>query len=81
MAFSGEIRAPLRGNFSAVAFYDIGFVGRDSWSTDNGDWHSGVGLGLRYATGIGPIRVDLATPVDGGKSGNVELYIGIGQAF
>ncbi|GGO53298.1 autotransporter secretion outer membrane protein TamA [Roseovarius pacificus] len=81
MAFSGEIRAPLKGNFSAVAFYDIGFVGRDSWSTDDGDWHSGVGLGLRYATGIGPIRVDLATPVDGGKSGNVELYIGIGQAF
>ncbi len=81
MAFSGEIRAPLRGNFSAVAFYDIGFVGRDSWSTDDGNWHSGVGLGLRYATGIGPIRVDLATPVDGGKSGNVELYIGIGQAF
>ena len=81
MAFSGEVRAPLRGDFSAVAFYDIGFVGRDSWSADNGDWHSGIGLGLRYATGIGPIRVDVATPVDGGSSGDIELYIGIGQAF
>lgn len=81
MAFSGEVRAPLRGDFSAVAFYDVGFVGRDSWSADNGDWHSGIGLGLRYATGIGPIRVDVATPVDGGSRGDIELYIGIGQAF
>jgi len=81
MAFSGELRAPLRDALSLVAFYDVGFVGADSWGTDNGDWHSGAGLGLRYNTGIGPIRLDVATPVSGGSSGNVEIYIGIGQAF
>ena len=81
MAFSGELRAPLRDALSLVAFYDVGFVGADSWGTENGGWHSGAGLGLRYDTGIGPIRLDVATPVSGGSSGAIEVYIGIGQAF
>ena len=46
-----------------------------------GDWHSGAGLGLRYDTGIGPIRVDVATPLDDDAGKSFELYIGIGQAF
>ena len=80
-ALSGEVRADLKGNFGAVAFADTGFVGQDSWGTENGDWHSGAGLGLRYDTGIGPIRVDLATPLDDDAGQDFELYIGIGQAF
>ncbi len=80
-AVSGELRADLKGKFGAVAFADTGFVGQDSWGTSNGDWHSGAGLGLRYDTGIGPIRVDLATPLDDDAGKDFELYIGIGQAF
>jgi translocation and assembly module TamA len=30
---------------------------------------------------VGPIRVDLATPLDGGAGQEFEIYIGIGQAF
>ena len=49
---------------------------------EEGDWHSGVGIGVRYDTGIGPIRLDVATPADGDDAfGRVEVYIGIGQAF
>lgn len=81
LAFSGELRAPVRDKISVVAFYDTGYVGKDSWGTESGDWHSGAGLGLRYDTGIGPIRLDVATPVDGDDSSDVEIYIGIGQAF
>ena len=42
----------------------------------------GVGLGLRYYTPIGPIRVDVAVPTKK-RSGDddFELYIGLGQAF
>lgn len=80
-ALSGEVRADLKGKFGAVAFADTGFVGQDSWGTENGDWHSGAGLGLRYETGIGPIRVDVATPLDDDAGTDFELYIGIGQAF
>ncbi|MEL6267243.1 MAG: BamA/TamA family outer membrane protein, partial [Pseudomonadota bacterium] len=39
-------------------------------------------LGLRYDTGIGPIRLDVGVPVNGpGDNSGFELYIGIGQAF
>jgi translocation and assembly module TamA len=48
----------------------------------DGDWHAGRGIGVRYDTPFGPIRVDLATPVRGNGVGeDIFLYIGIGQAF
>jgi len=81
VGLSAELRATVSGPWSVVAFADTGFVGEDSWGGDKGEWHSGGGLGVRYDTGIGPIRVDVATPLDGDTGGNVELYIGIGQAF
>lgn len=81
LALSSELRTKINDVWSVVAFADTGFVGQDSWGTENGDWHSGAGLGARYNTGIGPIRVDLATPLDGGAGEDFELYIGIGQAF
>ena len=81
LALSGEVRTKIDDVWSVVAFADTGFVGRDSWGTENGDWHSGAGLGARYDTGIGPIRVDVATPLDDDAGQDFEIYIGIGQAF
>ena len=42
----------------------------------------GVGLGLRYYTGFGPLRLDLATPLHK-RSGDspIQVYISLGQAF
>jgi translocation and assembly module TamA len=41
-----------------------------------------AGLGLRYYTSIGPIRVDVAMPVNPRRGdANLALYIGLGQAF
>ncbi|WP_375175615.1 autotransporter assembly complex family protein [Pseudooceanicola sp.] len=78
-ALSTELRADLSGNFGAVAFVDYGYVAASS-SFNGGAWHGGAGIGVRYKTGIGPIRADLAVPITG--SGNsVSLYVGIGQAF
>ena len=79
IGLAGELRADLRGNFGAVAFYDAGFVGAESFK--DGAWHSGAGLGLRYETGIGPIRLDVAAPVEGTTGDGPQVYIGIGQAF
>ncbi|WP_245306169.1 autotransporter assembly complex protein TamA [Roseovarius aestuariivivens] len=81
LALSGEVRTKINEKWSIVGFADTGFVGQDSWGTGNGDWHSGAGFGARYNTGIGPIRVDLATPLDDDAGQDFELYIGIGQAF
>lgn len=68
-------------NFGLVAFADAGFIGADALG-GTGDWQAGAGLGLRYATPFGPIRVDLATPVRGtGVGEDLFIYIGIGHAF
>ena len=48
----------------------------------DGDWHAGLGLGVRYNSFVGPIRLDVATPASGDDAfDDVQLYIGIGQAF
>lgn len=78
---SGELRVRTTENISTVAFYDAGFVGETSDFSGTGNWHAGAGLGVRYHTGFGPIRIDLAVPVSGDTSGGTQLYVGIGQAF
>ena len=65
-----------------VGFYDTAFVGADRFDFDQGDWQSGAGLGLRYDTGIGPIRLDVAVPTSGPDAGErLHLDVGIGQSF
>lgn len=79
--FSGELRAGFTEKIGAVAFYDTGFVSADDYFSASGAWHSGAGVGLRYKTPIGPIRFDVAAPVDGNTGSGVQIYLGIGQAF
>ena len=81
IGFAGEARVKVSEAISAVAFYDAGYIGGNSWIDDTGSWHSGAGLGLRYQTGIGPIRLDIATPITGDSTRAIQYYIGIGQAF
>ncbi|RVV98256.1 outer membrane protein assembly factor [Mesobaculum littorinae] len=79
LAVSTEARVGVTDNIGVVGFVDWGSVSEDS-VPGSGDSHSGAGLGVRYYTPIGPIRLDAAVPVSGGGSG-VSLYVGIGQAF
>jgi translocation and assembly module TamA len=83
LGISGEVRVKTTDSLSLVAFYDAGYIGREEFPDgDSGDWHSGAGFGIRYDTGIGPIRLDLGVPVTGpGEQNGFEIYIGIGQAF
>lgn len=76
---SGEVRYSVTDSIGVVGFADAGFVGAENF--DDGDWHAGAGIGMRYRTPIGPIRVDAAFPVTGETSKKMQLYIGIGQAF
>lgn len=77
-----ELRQDLIGDFGAVAFADTGYVAAGPYWETGGSWHTGAGLGLRYDTPVGPIRLDLATPLGGtGAGSGLHLYIGIGQAF
>ena len=82
LGLSGELRAGVTDDIDVVGFVDWGYIGAEEFPDFSGESHAGAGLGLRYNTGIGPIRLDLAAPVSGpGDSDGVFVYIGIGQAF
>jgi translocation and assembly module TamA len=82
LGLQAEGRFDVRPNIQAAAFADLGFVGPDPIPSGDGDWHAGVGIGARYLSPVGPIRVDVATPATGDDAfSQVFLYIGIGQAF
>jgi translocation and assembly module TamA len=79
---SGEVRYRFRERLGAVGFVDAGMVNTDPDFGGDGDTKVGVGVGARYFTGFGPLRVDLAVPLDPEEDGDkFGLYIGIGQAF
>jgi len=78
-ALSAEVRAKLTERIGVVGFVDAGYVGIQG--TGIGNSHAGAGLGLRYDTGFGPIRLDVAGPISGNTGNGVQVYIGIGQAF
>jgi translocation and assembly module TamA len=76
-----EARVKTSETIGVVGFIDIGRIDMDGFFTDTGDWHAGAGLGIRYATGVGPLRLDVAAPVGGTTGNGVQLYLGLGQAF
>jgi translocation and assembly module TamA len=80
-AASVELRQKILDEYGIVAFADAGQVSVDGLPFSGG-WQLGVGMGLRYYSSFGPIRVDVALPVNPQPgSGSYELYIGLGQAF
>lgn len=80
-ALSLEARVGVTDQIGVVGFVDAAQVGSDPMPLTEGDWHAGAGLGLRYDTSIGPIRLDLAGPVAGDTGKGLHIYLGIGQAF
>ncbi|MBW7921596.1 MAG: outer membrane protein assembly factor [Rubellimicrobium sp.] len=82
VGLQAEARVHVTQSISAVGFYDFGMIDSDSFPGDTALHHAGAGIGLRYDTAIGPIRLDVATPAGGQVAGgSVQVYIGIGQAF
>ncbi len=69
------------GNYGIVPFVDAGRVGESSTPSLSG-LRYGAGIGGRYYTNFGPLRIDIATPIKRQPGeGKIALYIGIGQAF
>ncbi len=69
------------GNFGAVAFVDAGQVYEDAMPQFS-NIRYGVGVGGRYYTNFGPLRLDVAMPIDRQKGeSSFAVYISIGQAF
>ena len=77
-----EARVKFTPDIGATAFVDAGYVTDTSFVGLDEGTRIGGGVGLRYYTGLGPLRLDLAFPVNR-RPGDPDyaLYVGIGQAF
>ncbi|HEU4957811.1 MAG TPA: BamA/TamA family outer membrane protein, partial [Sphingomicrobium sp.] len=82
--FSLEARIRLKafgGNFGVVPFIDGGTLSTDAFP-DFKDWQIGVGIGARYYSSFGPIRLDIGTPLNRQKGDSrIAVVVGLGQAF
>ena len=77
-----ESRFMVTKDIGIVPFLDGGMVYSTQFPKIIGDMDWGTGLGFRYYTPIGPVRLDLATPlhrIDGDPP--IQVYISIGQSF
>ena len=90
MDSSAELRVPLWGNLSAVAFADAGNAWNNAWDFNLNDLRYDVGPGLRYLTPVGPIRLDFGYQlkripgllIDGKPEAHrFRFHFSIGQAF
>lgn len=84
-----EVRQRLVGKFGAAAFVDGGEVTASASGAPTtfrisvpNTFRIGVGVGLRYYTPIGPVRLDVAVPTKRRSTDDsFEIYIGLGQAY
>ena len=81
-SFEARYRFTAFGNdVGIVPFIDVGQVYTTTIPKFN-SLKAGAGLGLRYYTSFGPVRIDVATPINRGpRDALVAFYVSIGQAF
>ena len=83
---NAELRTHLFGDFGAVAFVDGGNVFERATQLDLGNLRGSVGLGARYRSPIGPIRIDVGFKLDRRRLGTElerpwDFHFSIGHAF
>ena len=79
---SAELRFRATERFGGVVFADAGLVSARAFPDFDQDLRIGIGAGIRYNTGLGPIRLDVAMPLNRRPGDpSFSFYAGIGQAF
>jgi len=82
--FAVEARVRLSafgGNFGLVSFFDGGTL-TSSARPDFSHWRTAAGLGVRYYSLFGPIRIDVGVPLNRQKGdGPFAVTVSLGQAF
>ncbi|MEO8454234.1 MAG: BamA/TamA family outer membrane protein [Sphingomicrobium sp.] len=82
--FGLEARIRLKrfgGNFGVVPFFDGGSLS-ERGLPDFRNWRFAAGLGLRYYSSFGPIRIDVGVPLNRQKGdGPIAVTVSLGQAF
>ncbi len=78
---SAEARHDLGKGFGVVGFVDAGAIGFAE-TPDFSNLRYAVGIGARYNLSFGPIRADIAFPLDKREGdATFQVYVSIGQAF
>jgi len=77
LVFNGEYRLPLAKNFQAVLFVDWGQAWDYGESINFEDLKFGKGIGVRFDTPLGPIRLDYGI----NEEGEGQTYFSIGHTF
>jgi len=79
--FSIEARVKAFGNFGVVPFLDAGNIYTSPLPRFTGLQY-GAGLGVRYYSNFGPIRLDVGTPLNPQPGDSrIAVYVSLGQAF
>lgn len=87
LVLNAEVRAPYWKGLGLVAFVDAGNVYRRASEIDVRDLRTAAGVGVRYRSPIGPIRIDVGIKLQpqpmlaGGRERRAVLHISLGQAF
>ncbi|MEE4362141.1 MAG: BamA/TamA family outer membrane protein, partial [Pseudomonadales bacterium] len=71
-----ELERLVYGNWSLATFVDSGGAFNDFTEPVS----TGVGVGVRWHSPFGPVRIDLAVPLDD-PSRSVRLHLGVGSTF
>ncbi|MES2270991.1 MAG: BamA/TamA family outer membrane protein [Pseudomonadota bacterium] len=78
--FSLEARVRF-DNFGVVPFVDAGNISTAALPRFN-DLRIGAGIGVRYYSNFGPIRIDVGTPINPQRGDSkIAVYVSLGQAF
>ena len=74
---SVEYDLPIVGNWGIAGFIDAG----NASDTLNSTWNKGIGVGVRYLTPVGAIRLDFAHPVSHPQLSYYRIHLSIGLAL
>ncbi len=81
MELSGELRVQVTDTIGIVPFLDAGTVSEGEF-LEQARFKLGAGVGFRYLTPFGPLRIDAAVPLNRDPHDpTFAIYAGVGQAF
>lgn len=78
-----DYRFPIAGQFGGIVFFDYGNVWADWRDIEPGDLKPGAGLGFRYQSPIGPVRLEIGWKLDPepGESRSPVFFLSLGNPF
>lgn len=81
VSIEARYRFGSQQQFGIVPFIDAGTIDSDPWPSVR-EMRIGAGLGFRYYTNFGPVRIDVGTPINPQPGDpRIGVYVSLGQAF